>query len=319
MSDFERPDIPTYHTFMHRPDVFSAGEEGISEGTERYLDAIDRISAVECDPVLMHLKTAAGRALGSLGLRDDRFNTYGPIIESSAADVDDRIQNAVLGVLEKVAESGYSKGSITTYANRVLQKNSRDEDILETNAPRLPQSQIDDIRKAYVTYGSLSNEAQKLQKNAFGNAEQIWQLHQWEQRVDIERGAVFFDDIHDQTMTPEVSDEDYEGYGAPELTGADAFPADILTDALAETSLMVEAAEQFLVEGPLDARQEQIVRLRFGIGVDKALSANEVGELMGIHYTRVRQILEQSLRELRRPSKHRAKVEGFAGVWLWRS
>jgi RNA polymerase primary sigma factor len=53
----------------------------------------------------------------------------------------------------------------------------------------------------------------------------------------------------------------------------------------------------------LTEREEQVVRMRFGIGVDTSHTLEEVGETFNVTRERIRQIEAKALRKLRHPSR----------------
>jgi len=60
----------------------------------------------------------------------------------------------------------------------------------------------------------------------------------------------------------------------------------------------------------LTPREEQILRMRFGIGFDKALSLEELGKQFGLTADGIREIEAKILRKLRQTSRSR-NLEGF--------
>ena len=51
----------------------------------------------------------------------------------------------------------------------------------------------------------------------------------------------------------------------------------------------------------LSEKEAEVLRLRFGIGSDKALTLAEIGEVMGVTRERIRQIETKALRKMRNP------------------
>lgn len=55
--------------------------------------------------------------------------------------------------------------------------------------------------------------------------------------------------------------------------------------------------------GTLDEREEQVIRLYYGIGVQSTLTLNEISERFDLTRERIRQIKEKALQKLRHPSR----------------
>jgi RNA polymerase primary sigma factor len=53
---------------------------------------------------------------------------------------------------------------------------------------------------------------------------------------------------------------------------------------------------------PLTAREQAVIRMRFGIGSDKIMTLVEIGEQLGLSRERVRQIEAVALRKLKSPA-----------------
>jgi RNA polymerase sigma factor (sigma-70 family) len=76
------------------------------------------------------------------------------------------------------------------------------------------------------------------------------------------------------------------------------------TDETLLRNVMFEEIEEALRS--LSPKEEMILRMRFGIGVEAEYTLEEIGNVFGISRERVRQIVEKSLRKLRRPSRTEA-------------
>ena len=53
----------------------------------------------------------------------------------------------------------------------------------------------------------------------------------------------------------------------------------------------------------LDSKQQEIIRLRYGLGVEEALTLEEVGKLHGLTRERIRQIEAKAMKKLKLPSR----------------
>src|SRR5262249_41586750 len=59
------------------------------------------------------------------------------------------------------------------------------------------------------------------------------------------------------------------------------------------------------VLGSLSPREERIIRMRFGIGMDSDHTLEEIGQKFGVTRERIRQIEAKALRRLKHPSRSR--------------
>mgnify|MGYP003625335058 CR=1 FL=1 len=73
------------------------------------------------------------------------------------------------------------------------------------------------------------------------------------------------------------------------------------TDAIKSNMRNVTA----VVLSTLTAREERLLRLRFGIGVNDEYTLEEIGKKYGVGGARIRQIEQKALRKLKHPSRSR--------------
>ena len=80
------------------------------------------------------------------------------------------------------------------------------------------------------------------------------------------------------------------------------------------TNLVKEANKQIVddVLSTLPAREAEILRMRFGINQEKAMTLEEVGGHYGITKERIRQIENKAIRKLRHPARARMLKEAMA-------
>ena len=78
-------------------------------------------------------------------------------------------------------------------------------------------------------------------------------------------------------------------------------------------NLVKEANKQIVddVLGTLPAREAEILRMRFGINQEKAMTLEEVGSHYGITKERIRQIENKAIRKLRHPARARMLKEAM--------
>ena len=73
-----------------------------------------------------------------------------------------------------------------------------------------------------------------------------------------------------------------------------------IEDRVIDTTLVTELEK---VLATLTAREERVIRLRFGIGFEDEHTLEQVGEILGLTIERVRQIEREALRKMRQPSR----------------
>jgi RNA polymerase primary sigma factor len=73
-------------------------------------------------------------------------------------------------------------------------------------------------------------------------------------------------------------------------------------DAAIETDLRMAVAHAL---GSLTAREERVLRMRFGIGMNTDHTLEEVGQQFSVTRERIRQIEAKALRKLKHPSRSR--------------
>ena len=81
-----------------------------------------------------------------------------------------------------------------------------------------------------------------------------------------------------------------------------------LVIALIVVMLMVIAGN---ILNTLSEREAEVLRLRFGIGVPKAMTLEEVGQHFGVTRERIRQIEDKAIRKLRHPMRARMLKEAM--------
>jgi RNA polymerase primary sigma factor len=91
---------------------------------------------------------------------------------------------------------------------------------------------------------------------------------------------------------------------------------DLIADHAAENpyqNLVNEANKQIIdaVLSTLSTKEADILRMRFGIGLDKAMTLEEVGQHYGVTRERIRQVENKAIRKLRNPMRTRMLREAM--------
>ena len=76
------------------------------------------------------------------------------------------------------------------------------------------------------------------------------------------------------------------------------------------TILMLREAIEATLK-TLDPREAEVLRLRFGIGQDRAYTLDEIGKQLGVTRERIRQIETKALRKIRNPSRAKNLMEFY--------
>ena len=90
--------------------------------------------------------------------------------------------------------------------------------------------------------------------------------------------------------------------GGLEATPEDRYVAELPLDASIQSNLR-EATTRVLAS--LTPREERILRMRFGIGMNTDHTLDEVGQQFSVTRERIRQIQAMALRKLKHPSRSR--------------
>ena len=79
-------------------------------------------------------------------------------------------------------------------------------------------------------------------------------------------------------------------------------------------NLVKEANAQIIesVLSTIPAKEAEILRMRFGIGIDKPMTLEEVGNYYGVTRERIRQVENKAIRKLRDPARARTLKEAMA-------
>lgn len=102
---------------------------------------------------------------------------------------------------------------------------------------------------------------------------------------------------------------------APITDDSDSFIGDFIPNSKAESpvQIMIDANLKNQIQGVLSsltAREEKVIRMRYGIGEKCNYSLEEIGSMFNLTRERIRQIEIKALRKLRH-AKRRKRLEGF--------
>ena len=197
----------------------------------------------------------------------------------------DAIQSGNLGLMKAVEKYDYSRGfKFSTYATWWIKQSISRAVAEESRNIRLPAHAMENVNRAMRTQREL---AQRLQREP-SLAEVAREMGESPDRV-----AEWFSLAADTMSLDQPTRDDSETTFADNLAatnGADP------TDGI-EIADMREAVRAVLVDLP--AREQEVMRMRFGLDGDDGATLEEVGQAFNITRERVRQIEVRTLFRLR--------------------
>ena len=166
----------------------------------------------------------------------------------------------------------------------------------------------------------LGYKLQKAKKNVNGHAlskvlggrpdrlQEVWEKHLLEMNIED-------NELQDIMLTPELN-EIFDSISNDLLVNVKQLLANCEQAMLARTGKQIEiervanaeriSALKEQLEDVLDTltdREENVLRLRFGLDVGRTRTLEEVGKVFGVTRERIRQIEAKALRKLRHPSR----------------
>ncbi|MBT9253322.1 MAG: RNA polymerase sigma factor RpoD [Brockia lithotrophica] len=299
-TDFDPDDLETLQRELEEPDLALPPGFKINDPVRMYLKEIGRVplltpeEEVELAKRIEQGDEEAKRRLTEANLRlvvsiAKRYVGRGMLFL-------DLIQEGNLGLLKAVEKFDYRKGyKFSTYATWWIRQAITRAIADQARTIRIPVHMVETINKMVRVSRQLLQElgreptAEEIAREMGITPERVREIQKIAQEpVSLETPIGEEDDSH---LGDFIEDQDA-------VSPVDA----------ASYELLKEQLEKVLDE--LSEREENVLRLRFGLDDGKMRTLEEVGKVFGVTRERIRQIEAKALRKLRHPSRSK-KLRDF--------
>ena len=271
----------------------SMNDVAIDDPVRMYLKEIGRVPLLSWpEEVSLAQRIEAGDELAKKGLTEANLRLVVSIAKryvGRGMHLLDLIQEGNLGLLKAVEKFDYRKGyKFSTYATWWIRQAITRAIADQARTIRIPVHMVETINKLMRVERQLLQDLGRQPESAEIAAE----MGIDEEKVrEIQKIAQ--EPVSLETPTGEEEDSHLGDFIPDEEALA---PADA-----ASSLLLKEQLEEVL--GSLTDREQDVLRLRFGLDDGKQRTLEEVGRVFGVTRERIRQIEAKALRKLRHPSR----------------
>ena len=302
--DLEEPDIDELEAVedIKVEDIDLASMEGINidDPVRMYLREIGRIPLLSYDEELeLAKKVLAGDEAAKQKLAESNLRLVVSIAKKYVGRgmlFLDLIQEGNMGLIKAVEKFDYTKGyKFSTYATWWIRQAITRAIADQARTIRIPVHMVETINKLIRTSRHLLQQLgreptpEEIAAEMEIPVEKVTEIQKIAQDpVSLETPIGEEEDSHLGDFVPDENNMSPEDFTIHEM-------------------LKEEISDVLLT---LTEREEQVLRLRFGLDDGSSKTLEEVGQMFGVTRERIRQIEAKALRELRHPSRSR-KLKDF--------
>lgn len=221
-------------------------------------------------------------------------------------DIEDAISSGFVGLLnavDKFDPSGFS--AFHSYASMWITQGIQRDCNPKWMDYYFPAHYKDRMYKAFQKYEQYTTGEE------IGSSEYSKLVHEIADELEMDTNIVFR--VLKSAITQKYGKLCFEDYIERDIDDADDIPEELIqVEDTALEILMQKDLSRTIKEvlSSLSDREAQVIRMRNGIGYDRAMTLEEIGSLMNVTRERIRQIETKAMRKLTHPSRKRM-LEGF--------